>query len=76
MYEIVTPTMRDVVAITPIPDPFGTGQIILENIRKEIYTAHWELSRDLKRKLLLRIGEGPGQFKLTDLGIERGEICF
>ena len=69
MYNEIVPSMRDVF---PIPQcPF-----ILENNRKEIYTTVWGLSKELRHRLLIRIGDNPGDFKLADLGIERGELCF
>lgn len=69
MYEKIIPSMKDVT-------PFASCQLIFENNRKEIYSANWGISKDLKRKLLIRIGDGPGTFKLADLGIEKGEISF
>jgi hypothetical protein len=69
MYKEIVPSMRDV---TPIP----TCQLILENNRKEIYTTNWGLSKELKRRPLLKIGDAEGDLKLADLGIEKGELCF
>ena len=69
MYEKIIPGMKDVT-------PFAACQLVFENNRKEIYSANWGISKDLKRKLLIRIGDGPGALKLADLGIEEGEICF
>jgi predicted Ser/Thr protein kinase len=45
-------------------------------MRRDLYIADWEASKELKRKLLFKVGEGPGTLKLDDLGIERGEISF
>ena len=36
----------------------------------------WGPFKELRRKLLIRIGDNPGDFKLTDLGIKKGELCF
>jgi hypothetical protein len=69
MYKEIVPSMRDV---TPIPQ----CQFILENNRKEIYTTNWGLSKELRRRLLIKIGDASGEFKLADLGIEKGELCF
>ena len=69
MYEKIIPSMKDVT-------PMAACQLVFENNRKEIYTANWGVSKDLKRKALLKIGDGVGCFKLADLGIEKGEISF
>lgn len=73
MYEKIIPSMRDVTSYASCP-------LIFENNRKEIYSANWGISKDLKRKLLIRIDDGsahvPGTFRPADLGIEKGEISF
>ena len=69
MYKEIVPSMRDVT-------PFAQCQLILENNRKEIYTTNWGLSKELRRRLLIKIGDATGEFKLADLGIEKGELCF
>ena len=69
MYKEIVPSMRDVT-------PIAQCQLILENNRKEIYTTNWGLSKELRRRLLIKIGDATGEFKLADLGIEKGELCF
>ena len=69
MYSEIVPSIRDVI-------PYYPCKLILENNRKEIYTTNWGPFKELRRKLLIRIGDNPGDFKLTDLGIKKGELCF
>jgi len=63
MYEEIVPSIHQC-------------QFILENNRNEIYTTNWGLSKEIKRRLLIKIGYDSYEFKLADLGIEKGELCF
>jgi len=73
MYNEIVPSMK---AVTKKFTPILQCNLILENNRKEIYTTLWGLSRELRRRLLIKIGDAEGEFKLADLGIEKGELCF
>lgn len=56
--------------------PLASAKLIFENNRKEIYIAQWGLSKDLKKKLILKIGDEEGSVSLKDLLIEKGEVSF
>ena len=70
-YRKIIPSMRDAL-------PLASCQLIIENNRKEIYVAQWGNAKDLKKKLIMRIGDQPSKdcVTLKDLLIEKGEVSF
>jgi hypothetical protein len=56
--------------------PLSQATLIFENNRKEIYVAKWGQAKDIKRKLILKIGDEEGCTSLKTLQIEKGEVCW